>query len=542
MFVTETKLKFHHHTRHIYYLKLICILVSIALPIILLQYFLQSTSGEKHLIENLHHDAQFEEQIIDRGRSSFGNNSSGYPDNLEIERNRGTSLEQTFESGTRVLDNGQVGELFDVNQPLQSRSDNHEHTQGKSILRIRRNISNPQNLSGGGHSINNVTNQQGDENMVTASSESDRRTIVLVSSKAGKFNELVPLDELIIRPTAVVPSGQYPPRDTVAYAPMNITLATTDDLMNDAATVDRSGVTNLAELTAAGTAAGMLIGDLAARAGQNGENVYNREDQDDQINTAIQNQRNLASDAVNLDLSVVRPLNDRLLPQDQINLETLDGQQQPEVPVESSAHEQMPDSMDSLMKSEQEDTGVDGQSDSDEMNDPSASVQIQNDNGGGVTNPANIISAADISSSSSSNGDDEDDNDDGVDRQDLAEYMNQVQHNPSSLSNSIEQSTPNRQHSYIAPIMPAMMTETDQMIAPVRDSSIDLNAAAGHYYGKKKKKVKKILIKKKKKKKKVKKVKKVKKIKIVKYKTKKKVKKPKKHHHQQHHDHGKYYM
>lgn len=76
------------------------------------------------------------------------------------------------------------------------------------------------------------------------------------------------------------------------------------------------------------------------------------------------------------------------------------------------------------------------------------------------------------------------------------------------------------------------------------DSPIDLSAAAGHYYGKKKKK-KVIIIKKKKKKKKKKVYKKVKIVKVKKLKKKKKAKKyyyPMKKKKKAHHDHGKYYM
>lgn len=268
-------------------------------------------------------------------------------------------------------------------------------------------------------------------------------------------------------------------------------------------TNDESGP-SLAQLTAAGTAAGIMLGDQVAAARiATPEANYNPElsaatDEDDEQSDVDE------PTTQNVDLSTLQSLKQPAGGFNQVAL----GEQQPDQ-MDNINPDQMPDSMDSLMRSEQEDMGA-GQSESEQ---PSASSQVSNDQ--------------------ESLG--EDDGDD-IERDDSYQHPLPAtaadapgSHMPIvGQTSDLPQAGPNFMAGAIFP---------NTVSSPIIDSSEDLSAAAGHHY-KKKKKVKKIIIKKKKK------GKKYRKVKIVKYKKKKivKKKKPKKHHHDHHYDQGKYYL
>lgn len=219
---------------------------------------------------------------------------------------------------------------------------------------------------------------------------------------------------------------------------------------------------------------------------------------------------------------------------------------------EPPGEEQMPDSMDSLMRSEGE--NVDTNDDDEPAQQAGSNLVNQGepsaDNQGIPVEYQQTSQLQPLTSKSTSDSDaDFDDDDVDVDSSDFdparaipAATRNIVgTHNLNSIytkNNQIPLGALNHDR-----LNSGQVDHANSLVAPMRDSLSDLNTAAGHYYGKKKKKKKvKIVIKKKKHKKKKKyvKKKKVKVIKIVKKKKKKPKKKMKKHHHG--HDHGKYYM
>lgn len=210
---------------------------------------------------------------------------------------------------------------------------------------------------------------------------------------------------------------------------------------------------------------------------------------------------------------------------------------------ESPGEEQMPDSIESLMADSGEnladDDGRQQMAGLDEQEDPSQQVA-----------GSNLVNQQPVGESLQNLRNEEDDDDEDDDANIQAAPNGQQLLNGQSVPVLTSTRYVNQAAFPVAqngvPEMrrtAALRTGVDHtLVAPMRDTLSDLNAAAGHYYGKKKKKKvkkvkKKIVIKKKKKKKKKKYVK----VKVVKKYKKKKVakKKPKKMHH---YDHGKYYM
>lgn len=282
---------------------------------------------------------------------------------------------------------------------------------------------------------------------------------------------------------------------------------------------------SLAQLTEAGTAAGVMLGEQLAAAAAAASNY----DDPEQAVADSEGDESDADEATgrNLDLSTQqslkqpapqggRPAFNQFVPQQQ---------QQQQDSVDDVNPEQMPDSMESLMRPEQEDMGA-SQDEGEQSNEqPLASNQ-------------EAVGDQQAPTDAERDEDDSIEQNDGDTQASLLSAANlPISYLPvQGQTSDLVQSIPVGLSGNIFP---------NTVSSPMIDSSEDLNAAAGHHYKKKKKKVKvkKIIIKKKKKK--SKKYKKLKKVKIVKYKKKKivkKKKKPMKHHHHHHHDHGKYYM
>lgn len=191
-------------------------------------------------------------------------------------------------------------------------------------------------------------------------------------------------------------------------------------------------------------------------------------------------------------------------------------------------YDQMPDSMEGLMKLEGENTSdtVNDDSNNPMATDGSDPTEVQRSDPGlqpqegfGISSSSLGVPATARRSSEDDEFDDDLDDNDTKPGRTYAELDNRQIVSPMPVYN--------QQVPVIGP--------NGQLESPeIYNSLADLNTAAGHYYGKKKK-VKKIIIKKKKKKK-------VKKVKIIKIKKKKKKlsKKKKMKHHEP--DHGKYYM
>lgn len=256
---------------------------------------------------------------------------------------------------------------------------------------------------------------------------------------------------------------------------------------------------SLAELTAVGTAAGLLVGDLAAKANDLAARQAQLPDDTNQEGIERQDAAEEHDSPLAMEPRASVEQGEPARAHDQTNLD------------------QMPDSIESLMSSEM---GSDNEKDDSNETEQKADYnhpeqpkldapQVDEPDEGQVTQDSrNYQDTYPVSTA-------------GLSPQDLALLQENAMLGYNQAPNG-------------------------NLVAPIRDSYSDLSSAAGHHYGYKKKKKKKV--KKVKKKKKVvikkKKVKKYK-VKVVKYKKKKKkkvkkMKKPKKHHH--HHDHGKYYM
>lgn len=274
---------------------------------------------------------------------------------------------------------------------------------------------------------------------------------------------------------------------------------------------------SLAELTALGTAAGLLAEDLVAKSN---ELALKKAEVPRQVDIDSESQETDGLDRQDASKGSIggEPSSQQFL---------TDLKDSSAASNEPAGLDQMPDSIESLMNSE---IGSD-----DDRSDASEVALQQAD-----LNPLNDPTSEESQS---------DEPDDGQVTQSSQNHQNLYPISNSGLSQedlALLQANGYNQAN-VAPLNQAGLA------VPTRDSYTDLNSAAGHHYGYKKKKKKKIKKKKIKKKKKVivkkKKIKKYK-VKVVKYKKKKKKvkkvkkvkkhKKHKKHHH--HHDHGKYYM
>lgn len=275
---------------------------------------------------------------------------------------------------------------------------------------------------------------------------------------------------------------------------------------------------SLAQLTAAGTAAGMVFGNEIAAAAQMAASEANNVPGQTSADEDEESGADETPTGQSVDLSALQSLK-QVAPQGEPN-PVARGESQQAEEADNINLEHMPDSMDSLMRSEQEDMGADQEGSDHVSEQPSASSQVAN-------NQPELTDA------------DEED----IDQDDATNQNPQL--TAAHLSGSylplqtldVVQGGPDG-------VISGINLPPQRLSSAAIDSADDLSAAAGHHYKKKKKKkVKKIIIKKKKKK--GKKYKKLKKVKIIKYKkkkvVKKKKKKPMKHHHH-HHDHGKYYM
>lgn len=370
----------------------------------------------------------------------------------------------------------------------------------------------------------------GDSDAVTAGQGNDnqgaKRTLVSVTSRSGKFSAaILPLDDLIVSPA---PEAQVNSNLNDQHPPISSDTEVGSQQQDSTEIQDGVGnvhqIPNLADLTALGTATGLLLGDLSAQQAtpSNSYNPYeNTDDSRFAHNLALQNAyaRN----------EIPQSYNSAFQPDVQQNSDSELGAsnyiQEPKQDLEDSP-EKAPDSMESLMKSEADVMG--SQNDGEDPSERSSSNLVQDENVGNY--PLEASNKVD----SNQEGDEEDDeNSPNEIRQDnqmlIPQNIPMAGYSP-EIGKQFGQSFNPR------PFLDLPNGE-QQLILPMRDSISDLNTAAGHYYGKKKKK-KKVVVKKKKKKKKVKVVKyKVKKHKVKKVRKKKKKKPMKKHH-----DHGKYYM
>lgn len=353
-------------------------------------------------------------------------------------------------------------------------------------------------------------------------------------------------------PNCSAPGGADTSRGAPSLAP-DASANTDDDLVGAPATSSqapsqapgldehRAQVASLAELTAAGTAAGLLFHDLMTQANMQADErsldpADLQEDMGGQQTDAHIDQQPHFDQGPQPDISVaqrapVYGASSERQPtaasasfvDEQGHL--LAGQSSAqEAAQEPPGDEQMPDSMESLLRSEGEDSAADDEADEQANRRAGGSSLVNADELGGARQPVgappNGVQGAD------SNRDE--------DEADEAGWR------PQEGQHDIRVSASGQPYSASQPLGLAARSAEDleqRLVAPMRDSLEDLSVAAGHYYGKKKKKKvkkvkKKVIIKKKKKKK-------YKKVKVVKKYKKKKVKKPKK---MAHHDHGKYYM
>ena len=186
--------------------------------------------------------------------------------------------------------------------------------------------------------------------------------------------------------------------------------------------------------------------------------------------------------------------------------------------------DQVPDSMDSLVRSEGDNVDFGDRDEQEKVSDSN----LVNSKGNLLQQGANQLAPGEAETTIDPNDSNRgNDNDDDEDDRDVTSSAGNIDARADVQDESESRSMP---QSHVASFEEDL---SNSIVTPMRDSLTDLSTAAGHHYGKKKKKVK-IILKKKKKKKYVKK-----KVKIV-----KKKKKPKKKYSykKKHHDHGKYYM
>lgn len=449
----------------------------------------------------------------DESRKAFSvvRNSGSSDSLLRARRNVGTGIEES-KSNNEIVD-----QYVSNNEPIQVEADNVIPHGDYSRI-----INNTEIAPSNGVSDIVISDR---ENI----NESGEKSLVSVTSKSGIFDPAVlPLDDLIVSPAteAQVESNivdQHPPISSDS----EIGNHQQESLENQAGvSFARQPTPNLAELAALGTATGVLLGDLAAQQATS-SNLYNPYEGEENSrfahNLALQNA--YARDEIPQSYNPYQPGAQNSVG---FNPENSNYVQQPKQDLEDSS-ENSPDSMESLMRTDDEDMGV--QNNQEDPAERSSSNLVQDENVGNFNEPPSNIH--------DTNDSDDDDDDDGS-------SSNEKQNNQQMM---IPQNMPfmgyplpvaGRQFEQSLYPQPFLNGE-QQLIVPMRESMNDLNTAAGHYYGKKKKK-KKVVVKKKKKKIKKKVVKKKKKKKVVKYKVKVKKVKKKKKPAEKHHDHGKYYM
>lgn len=430
--------------------------------------------------------------------------------------------------------------------------------------------------------LNSKANETGTREQVVASIDRDDRT--RESATTHQPEPLIGLKE-----TQELPKERQGHQDDLVVAPTNEQLLAAADLF---ASVGNHGAqashdqeaqiqepqSSLDELTAAGTAAGLLVQDLVAQANMlNQQFPHPHEEQPQQTSrneydssdaNLDQNLAQLAPEQLRQALTTSQQQQQQAQEDDENFGEEADGSpgsahEPMPMPMPLQAHQtaqqvspspdapeppdenQMPDSIESLMGVEgsidAEDgdssttTGPQGQQSNLDEGEDNSELQQEQQAGSNLVNQNNLlplggfISPQLVSSSAGRIGRDQDkdgDHDEADGRLESAGDINEQALVSNGQSLPLNSADSHRISS---------LGSEQSLVAPMRDSLVDLNTAADHYYGKKKKK-KKIIIKKRKKMK-------YKKIKIVKTKKKKKVKKhhKKKHQHKKR-DHGKYYM
>lgn len=515
MFFASNKSKFQQQSRLVHYLKITSFLLIIITPFALLQFALLSSSYKK-----FDHDKHI--QIIDR---KLVNQSRSSPSNHDrvvetaYKHIYARKLDQVEPTNSNLVIQGRVKELFDVNRFLYN-PDGESKPFNKSVLRIRRQSSfeglttrPPQTI------IDNFINHQpeahdGNLELLRAlersaeeqaiknglpldghavateqnsasvspgmeSGKLQRRTMVLVSSKSGEFNKLLPLDELIVSPA---PEMQL----------------SDPSVTNHLATSESGQVQEpeSAELTAAGTAAGLFLSGLAAQS-PFPEAPYPNDGRSNGGEGAFEEEGELNERPMMKDLSSLHSYNEG---QSAIPFQPKESNQQPE-----EMPERMPDSMESLMSSEGEPTEDLDEHESD-SNEPTQFVpnEPQEING---ENFQPIIQQSQPALDGRGDTDSED-----AHQQAFENHQRRQRLSLTPSSNTLPQEYPSNANSpntypedlaqlYSQSTPDGIIHKPDShyLMAPMRDSYADLNAAAGHYYGKKKKKKKKVVVKKKKK-------------------------------------------
>lgn len=508
MLFASNKSKFHQQPRFVHYLKITSLLLIIITPFALLQFAILSNGFKKlnydkhNQIPNQKFENQSTKELNNHGRASETIYKQDYD---RKDDNKVNPINNP------IID-GRVRELFDVNGYLHD-SGRDAQPSHKSILRIRR-----QSLSEGlttrppqaviDKFINNLSEahdgnlellkalersteeqaikdalQDGqavasERNGATAllgATVDDKllgKTMVMVSSKSGDFNKLLSLDDLIVSPASETQLSEL-------------------NLANQLATSasDQISKPDLAELTAAGTAAGLFLSGLAAQNGFASESHPNNDQfsgSEGTLEEVDQIERPIIKD-----LSSLHSYNEG---SSTVPINTKENNQE----LEDQLPERMPDSMESLMGSEGEDL-EERESDSNEPTQYAANEQSHQEIDDYNLQP--IVQSQPVL--------DESDDIESVDAHQQAFENHRTRQKLSSLpsSNSLRQRyTKNTANTYpedLSQVYPQttpdgiMVNHNHQLMIPMRDSYRDLNAAAGHYYGKKKKK-KKVVKKKKK--------------------------------------------
>lgn len=516
MFFASNKSKFQQQSRFVHYLKLTSFLLIIITPFALLQFAILLSSWKKF-------DHGQHIQIIDR---KSVNQSRSNPSNHD--RVVGTAykhiyarkLDQIEPTNSNLVIQGRVKELFDVNRFLHN-PDKESKLLNKSVLRIRRQSSfeglttrPPQTI------IDNFVNHQpeahdGNLELLKAlersaeeqsiknglqpdghavASEQDsatvslgtgrekpqRRTMVMVSSKSGEFNKLLPLDELIVSPAPEIQLSD-------SSAPAHLATSESGQVQEP----------ELAELTAAGTAAGLFLSGLAAQS-PFPEAPYPEDGRSNGGEGPFEEEGELNERPMMKDLSGLHSYNEGQSAA--IPFQTKENNQQPE-----EMPERMPDSMESLMGSEGEPTDDLEERESD-PNEPTqfAANEPQEINGEKLQP---IIQESQLALDGRGDTDSEDAHQQAFESHQRRQRLGLMpSSNPLAQEYSTNANSPNTHTEGLAQLYSQSTPDgiihkpdSHYLMTPMRDSYADLNAAAGHYYGKKKKKKKKVVVKKKKK-------------------------------------------
>lgn len=562
MLFASNKSKFHQESRLVRYFKLTSLVLIIITPFALIQFYLLSNNPAKFNDGNQHYQFINQKPTNISSRASDSNHYNTFEDQQKHVYDR--KLDRQVKQENNLIVDGRAKELFDINQFLNYNPEKKSQFVNRSILRIRRQSSSfdglttrppqaiidsfvnhlPEAHDGNLEFLRALERSAAEEALkngspfdgqAVASEQNDataplgttggagepqtRRTMVMVSSKTGEFNRVLPLDDLIVSPANI--ETQQPSDSNAA-----------NHLDSSNSENGQYREPDLAELTAAGTAAGLFLSNLAA---DRQNNFANQPVQRSDHHNNGQFNPTGGGGAPEIG-EVTSELNERPIMRDlsgslnsynegqstnPFQSTNTDSYKQPE----DQSLDRMPDSMESLMGSEGEQVD-EPEGDSNEQpvqyaangQEPRETIQGDINSLHSMLQPqpqAQQVAPeerdgtdAEAEAEAEAEGEAEADHDSQVAHRRALESHQRRQNLNQLMASPLPQEFPissyhddlSKLYSQSTPDGILMKPNPHFLMTPMRDSESDLNVAAGHYYGKKKKKkVKKKVVKKKKK-------------------------------------------